>query len=284
MPVNQNSPDSSIAPEGLESAQGAPPTEAYEQFLALVRNRHTCRGFKSDPIPDGHIEKILEAARWCMSGANCQPWEFVVVRDPAKIRALYQAYQEHINELNFWLEQRFPWELRHPGFRIEGDVEEQYRQLQSRPGWSVAPALIVVLGDGRRQLASVSGASTPGRHQTHLTDALSNASTVIHLAAASLGLASQWVSIHIEEPFKQLLDIPGLLSLHTIIPVGYPRQQLGGSWRRKLNELVHYDRYDRSKMMTTEDILKYLYKLRDATIRAYVRSRGDKNLPARPGD
>jgi len=124
MTISQNSPDSSIGPDGAEAPQDAPTTAAYEQFLALVRNRHTCRGFKSDPIPDGYIEKILEAARWCMSGANCQPWEFVVVRDPGKIKALYQAYQDHINELNFWLEQRFPWELRHPGFRIEGDVEE----------------------------------------------------------------------------------------------------------------------------------------------------------------
>ena len=284
MSNHQNGPESSIAQDASEEPQGEPVTEAYEQFLALVRKRHTCRGFKSDPIPDGYIEKILEAARWCMSGANCQPWEFVVVRIRAKIRALYKAYQEHINELNFWLEQRFPWELRHPGFRIEGDVEEQFRQLQSRPGWSEAPALIVVLGDGRRQLASVSGASTPGRHQTHLTDALSNAGTVIHLAAASLGLASQWVSIHIEDPFKQLLEIPGLLSLHTIIPVGYPRQQLGGSWRRKLADMIHYDRYDRSKMMTTGDLLKYLYKLRDATIRAYVRSRGEKNVPKKSED
>ncbi len=258
-----------------------PATETYDQFMALIKRRHTCRGFKADPIPDGHIERILEAARWTMSGANCQPWEFVVVQNKEKIKALYHAYQEHINELNFWLEQRFPWELRHPGFRIEGGLEEQYRQLQSRPGWSAAPALIVVLGDGRRQMASVSGASTPGRHQTHLTDALSNASTAIHLAAASLGLASQWVSIHIEEPFKQLLGVPALLSLHTIIPVGYPRQQLGGSWRRRLQEFVHYESYDRAKMMSTEDVVKYIYKLRDATIRAYVRSRGDKEIPTK---
>jgi len=283
--MNRVSPDSAISPDREDDSVGAPSTQAYDDFLALVKRRHTCRGFKPDPIPEGYIEKILETARWSMSGANCQPWEFVVVRDKDKIAQLYHAYQENINELNFWLEQRFPWELRHPGFRIEGDVEEQLRQLQSRPGWSVAPALIVVLGDGRRQLASVSGASTPGRHQSHLTDALSNASTVIHLAAASLGLASQWVSIHIPEPFMRLLDIPPLLSLHSIIPIGYPRQQpLGGSWRRRLNEIVHYDRYDQSKMMTTQDVLKYLYKLRDATIRAYVRSRGEKSVPTRPGE
>jgi nitroreductase len=259
-------------------------SDAYDQFLALVKARHTCRGFKPDPLPEGAIEKILEASRWAMSGANSQPWEFIVVRDRDTIGQLYKVYQHEINDLNFWLEQRFPWDLRHPGFRIEGDLDAQYQTMNARIGWSEAPTLIVGLGDGRRQLGSVSGASTPGRHQTHLTDGLSNAAMIIHLAAASLGLASQWVSIHIQEPFKQILDVPALLTLHTIIPVGYPKKPLTGSYRRKLQEFVHYDRYDRSKLMSNEDIVNYLYKLRASTIRTYVHSRGDKTVPTAPKD
>jgi len=250
-------------------------TAAYEAFLELVKKRHTCRRFRPDPIPDGHLEKLLEAARWAMSGANAQPWEFILVQERDTIASLYEAYQTHVNELNFWLEQRFPFELRHPGFRLEGDIEEQWRQLQARPGWSRAPALIVVLGDGRRQLASVSGASTPGRHQTHLTDALSIAENHIHLAAASLGLATQWVSIHIPEPFKEILSVPPILSLHTIIPVGYPQQELTGSVRRQLSDIVHHDRYDHDKLKSTEDIVAHLYQLRAATLRVYRRSRGE---------
>lgn len=60
--------------------------DTYDQFLKLVRSRHTCRGFKPDALPDGAVEKILEAARWAMSGVNSQPWEFVVVRDPGDLR------------------------------------------------------------------------------------------------------------------------------------------------------------------------------------------------------
>jgi hypothetical protein len=92
------------------------------------------------------------------------------------------------------------------------------------------------------------------------------------------------VSIHIQEPFKQILDVPGLLTLHTIIPVGYPKQPLSGSYRRKLNEMVHEEKYDRAKMMSNEDVLNYLYMLRKSTIRTYVRSRGDSKLPNPPAD
>jgi nitroreductase len=251
--------------------------EAYESFLDLVKKRHSCRRFRPDPIPDGHVEKLLEAGRWAMSGANAQPWEFIVVRNPKTIQKLYTAYQDYMNELNFWLEQRFPYELRHPGFRLDGDIDEQLAELRARPGWSKAPALIVVLGDGRRQLASVSGASTPGRHQTHLTDALSIAETHIHLAAAALGLATQWVSIHIQDPFKKVLNVPPVLTMHTIIPVGYPEQPLTGSVRRKLADVVHDETYDESKLMSTQDVVDHLYKLRAATIRVYRRSRGENS-------
>ena len=41
-----------------------------DDFLELVRNRRSIRNLKPDPVPDEVIEKILEAARWAMSGAN----------------------------------------------------------------------------------------------------------------------------------------------------------------------------------------------------------------------
>ncbi len=80
------------------------PTTAFDELLELVKKRHSCRRFRPDPIPDGHVEKLLEAARWAMSGGNSQPWELILVRNRKTIGALYKAYQEHINELNFWLE------------------------------------------------------------------------------------------------------------------------------------------------------------------------------------
>ena len=53
-----------------------------DEFLELVHTRRSIRRFKPDSVPDELLEKILEAGRWAMSGANAQPWEFVVVRDP----------------------------------------------------------------------------------------------------------------------------------------------------------------------------------------------------------
>ena len=41
--------------------------QLYESFLYLVKKRRTNRRFKSDPVPDEYITKIIEAARWAPS-------------------------------------------------------------------------------------------------------------------------------------------------------------------------------------------------------------------------
>lgn len=52
-----------------------------DELLDLIRNRRSIRMWKPDPVPDEYIETILEAGRWAMSGANGQPWEFIVIKD-----------------------------------------------------------------------------------------------------------------------------------------------------------------------------------------------------------
>ena len=55
-----------------------------DALLEFMKKRRNIRRFKSDAVPDEHVEKMLEAGRWAMSGANAQPWEFIVVRDQGK--------------------------------------------------------------------------------------------------------------------------------------------------------------------------------------------------------
>ena len=51
-------------------------------FEAIL-GRRSIRRFRDELLEEGQLEKLLEAARWAPSGANSQPWEFIVVRDPA---------------------------------------------------------------------------------------------------------------------------------------------------------------------------------------------------------
>ena len=245
----------------------------YDMLLNLVKTRMSVRKFRPDPIPGDTIDKILEVARWAMSGANSQPWEFIVVTDPEIKKQLRDAYSEYNTDFIFWMEQQREYNLRHPSYQVKNDPHESLRFNKAKANWHQAPALIVVLGDGRRQWGTVMGAHTFGREQSHLTDGLANACLLIHLAVAALGLTSEWVSIHIEEPHKRILGVPDLLKLYLIIPIGYPDVPARDGVRRPLEDIVHHERYEMGKYMSNADVVKYLYSLREATVPIHSASR-----------
>ena len=85
-----------------------------------IRNRRVVRRFKQDIIPEDVLFKILDAARWAPSPFNIQPWEFIIIKDKDKLKAIskfarYAGYLEeapmaiavivpHINGKFTWIE------------------------------------------------------------------------------------------------------------------------------------------------------------------------------------
>ncbi len=44
-----------------------------------IMERRSIRRYKKDPLPDGMIQRILEAGRFAPSAGNYQPWKFIVI-------------------------------------------------------------------------------------------------------------------------------------------------------------------------------------------------------------
>lgn len=254
-------------------------TPEYDSLLDLVTNkRQSMRKLKPDPIPDEYITKILEVARWAMSGANSQPWEFVVVKNEETKKKLFDAYVESSLEFCYWMEQMRIREYRHPAFIVDGDLEEQWQIIKegAAVGWNEAPVVIVALADGRRQWGTVMGGHTFGRHQSHLTDGMSQACLLAHMAANALGLGTQWVTPNgPQDAYKRILNIPDILDVYLIIPVGWPAFERSPGVRRPLEDIVHYETYDWSKYMEHKDILDYIRSLRTKTLYRYPNKGED---------
>ena len=248
--------------------------QVFDNFMRVVESRRSVRKLKPDPLPEGAIEKILQAGQWAMSGNNAQPWEFIVVTDPEIKKALWAAYKRVRLEYNFWMEQMRQRELRHPEYQRDGTPEQQLAELEKSPGFAEAPALIVLCGDGRKQWATVMGAFTFGRHMSHLTDGVSNACQIMQLAARALGLGSSWVTLQIEDEFKRILNVPDLVMVYSIMPVGYPYTEPGAGSRQPLQDIVHYERYDHSKHLSTRQILEDLAKSRERALKRYRATKG----------
>jgi len=56
-----------------------------------IQTRRSIRSYLPDPIPEEVLKKILEAGRLAPSANNRMPWNFIVVKDPGKRKAMAES-------------------------------------------------------------------------------------------------------------------------------------------------------------------------------------------------
>ncbi|MEO0162509.1 MAG: nitroreductase family protein [candidate division WOR-3 bacterium] len=61
------------------------------EFYEVIKKRRSVRKYKSDPIPDEVLKRILEAGRIAPSAKNIQPWKFVVIKDSETKKRIAEA-------------------------------------------------------------------------------------------------------------------------------------------------------------------------------------------------
>lgn len=224
---------------------------SYDDFLELVKKRRSFRRFKSDPVPEGIVEKVLEAARHSPSAGNSQPWEFVVVQDLATKRSITESITSGYS-------------------KIRKTDPTMYWAVAVQPYLSTAPVLIIVCGD--RRLEETYPVHLP--REVLLRQSLAISIYTLQLAAASFGLATAWATMQTElreTQIRKLLGIPDVYTVDHIVPLGYPdveeersvkalrpvRER--ASFRRELAEIVHYEHYDMGKFRSDEKLKEFIW-------------------------
>jgi len=223
----------------------------YEGFLELVMRRRSIRSYKTDPIPLDFVQKILEVARWAPSGANTQPWEFIIV-----------TRKEDKNKIVDIIKRNLP--------------NKRVKDKEPKPpeGFKDAPVFIIVCGDLRKKILlpgtsykmenqKIKSIQNPDLNIEEIFNSnLSNAILYIHLAAKTLGLGSQWVTgtnhPRVQNKIKQLLKIPEYLKIYDTVALGYPATKPKPRFVRKLKEITHYDEYDQTKSITDSQLNRSL--------------------------
>ena len=82
------------------------------QVLQAIQDRQSSRKFSNTPVSRASVRRILDAARLAPSGANQQPWRFVVIDDldmKRNLRACCEAaeanYHENVrDDLRAWFD------------------------------------------------------------------------------------------------------------------------------------------------------------------------------------
>ena len=218
-----------------------------DELRSLVERRRSIRGYdESRDIPDQSIKAILDCARWAPSGGNGQPWEFIIVRNKETRHSIADYYLKQMEQ------------------KREMDLAVRGTAKMTGDGFRHAPIHIVILGDPRVK-DSYPIRTKLEKAESHFVTGLANATLLIHLAAASLGLASQYVSDanspYMETMLKVLLKIPEPLRIYHLVPIGYAKSQVAAPPRRPLDELVHYESYDMTKYRDDQAMEKFVKTL-----------------------
>jgi nitroreductase len=239
----------------------------YDNLLALVQKRRSIRRFKPDPIPNEYIDKIIEVARWAPSGFNMQPWEFVVVRKPD----LRSKIVEYVNE--YWTQAKRMEATRESW---QGKPWKTSGVIDAGMDYTTAPVFIILFGDTRTKGGLPMGVRhDSNRYHLIFTSSLASTFLYMHLAATTLGLASQWVSA-ITTPFagcmvKNLLGIPAEMEPYDMLALGYPALHPSAKFMRDAKKMVHYDDCGPESFRTDEEVRDFIRRARNWTIGTHRR-------------
>ena len=206
-----------------------------ENFLALVRTRRSVRVYRAGKVTDKQLETILEAARWAPSGANTQPWEFVVTRDRAKMKRVRQIYDQE------WKQRKLEDPVNYKGLKKDyvGDVS----------------VLVLVCADPRTMQVYLTTRQTGDREKLFQAS-IANSVEHMMLMAASMGLGTVWVSVReeVEPELRELFKVPQPLRLLWIMPIGHASSWPKAKPRRKISAFTHREVYDAKKLRQDSDI------------------------------
>jgi iodotyrosine deiodinase len=181
---------------------------AARAFLETVRLRRTVREFSSEDVPDEVLSLAIEAASLAPSGANMQPWKFVVVRDAAVKREIRIAAEKEEHE-NYHGRMTEEW------LRVLAPLQTDWR----KEFLEIAPALIVVFKEDY-------GIDAEGRHVTHyyVNESVGIACGFLLAALNAAGLATL---THTPSPMgflREILGRPKNEKAYLLIPAGYPAE------------------------------------------------------------
>ena len=197
-------------------------------FYRLMARRRTVRDFSNRDIPQALLEEALRAAGTAPSGANMQPWHFVVVQNATVKKRIRVAAEAEERELyahragDEWLQALAP---------LGTDA--------NKPFLETAPALIAVFL--KKFTLDEAGKK---RKNYYTSESVGIATGILVTALHKAGLATL---THTPSPMKflaEILERPSYERPYILLVCGYPADdaRVPNIERRRLDEISTFIR------------------------------------------
>ncbi len=195
-------------------------------FQQLMSTRRSVRTISSRPVPKECIESAIRTAASAPSGANQQPWQFVVVEDPGLKRRIRDAAENEERE-NY--DHRFPdrWVTALSPLGVDWE----------KPFLEEAPVLIVVFKEAH-------GIDADGEKITHYyaNESVGIACGFLIAALHNMGLTTLTYTPNPMGFLSKILERPTNERPYLVLPVGYPAEgtQVPDISRKHLDEIAKW--------------------------------------------
>ena len=210
------------------------------------------REFRSDPVADAVVYRLLDTARFAPNGGNRQAWRVIHVKDPAQRLALRDSY------LPGWYQYLPQMEAGLTPFASITDREAEARAIarapevaaraaEGAPGFAErfheAPVLLILLADLRR-LATVD--RDLDRYTLVGGASIYPFAWSILLAAHGEGLGGVITTMPVlrEDDVKQRFGVPDEFAVVGVLALGYPVRRATRLTRAPVESFTTVDRYD----------------------------------------
>ena len=214
-------------------------------LFEIMYSLRSMRRLKPDPVPDGLVWKVLDAAIRAPSGGNTQPWRFLVIRDAETKLFIQERYRRGWDRyvqanLKAAAEAAVPMPEAEAAARAKmiGAATHLADHLHE------APVMLLVCMQPRKMDLPPDPESqppSPAALYASIFPAVQN----ILLACRAHGLGATLTTLHLlyERAIKTKLGIPDEIETVALIPIGWPIGKFGPTSRAPVETLTYWDRW-----------------------------------------
>jgi len=179
-------------------------------MMKEIKLRRSIRKYVDKPVDDEKILRLLENARLAPSGSNTQPWHFIIIRD------------EEIKKRIARVSHNQKWMLSAPVFiACVADIRSR-----------IKPGIEIILDEESLQ--------------NELKQIIRDTAIAVEhivLEAINEGLGTCWVAWFIQNEIRPILGLSNDKYVLSIITIGFPGEEPKPTKRKKLKEIVHYEKW-----------------------------------------
>ena len=187
-------------------------------MIELATRRRTIREFKRDPVNIDDVIYCIKVAVQAPSGANRQPWRFIIIDDPklrGRVRKACEEEEKHFHK------------------DAEADLKEwlKLKGITWRKAFlTEAPILLAVFSN---------------QEMPYATESTWLAIGYLLLALEERGLSTVTYTPPYPERLRSLFSAPEGYTLETILPIGYPANHGSKKERETYQSFIYLNSWNR---------------------------------------